>query len=108
MVTMILCFIARHRKIISASIVLIQFLNISIFLFLYTALYVASCWWLNFLFFRQHDKLSKVTSATGYKEKVPEHIQQENVAKLASLMQEILSLEEARQHIEAQANNNHD
>ncbi|XP_050251916.1 valine--tRNA ligase, mitochondrial 1-like isoform X2 [Quercus robur] len=57
---------------------------------------------------KQHDKLSKVTSATGYKEKVPEHIQQENVAKLASLMQEILSLEEARQHIEAQANNNHD
>ncbi|XP_075649349.1 valine--tRNA ligase, mitochondrial 1-like [Castanea sativa] len=57
---------------------------------------------------KQHDKLSKVTSATGYKEKVPEHIQQENVAKLASLMQEILSLEEARQHIEAQANTNHD
>ncbi|XP_062151989.1 valine--tRNA ligase, mitochondrial 1-like [Alnus glutinosa] len=37
------------------------------------------------------------------KEKVPPHIHQENVAKLSSLMQEVLSLEEAGQHIEAQA-----
>jgi valyl-tRNA synthetase len=40
---------------------------------------------------------------SGYKEKVPSHIHQENVAKLTSLMQELLSLEEAGQHIKAQA-----
>ena len=38
------------------------------------------------------------------KKNVPDHIHQENVAKLASLMQEILSLKEASQHIAAQAN----
>ncbi|XP_030974140.1 uncharacterized protein LOC115994220 isoform X2 [Quercus lobata] len=53
---------------------------------------------------RQHDRLSKVVSAFGYQKKVPDHIHQENVAKLASLMQEILSLKEASLHIEAQAN----
>lgn len=45
-------------------------------------------------------------NASGYKEKVPSHIHQENVAKLAALMQEVLSLEEAGQHIEAQAASN--
>jgi valyl-tRNA synthetase len=42
-------------------------------------------------------------NVSGYREKVPSHIHQENVAKLSSLMQEVLSLEEAGQHIEAQA-----
>ncbi|GMY07076.1 valine--tRNA ligase, mitochondrial 1 isoform X2 [Fagus crenata] len=55
---------------------------------------------------KQHERLSKVISASGYIEKVPTHIQQENVTKLASLMQELLSLEEAGQHIEAQASIN--
>ena len=39
-------------------------------------------------------------NASGYKEKVPAHIQEENVAKLSSLMKEILSFEEAFQHLE--------
>lgn len=39
--------------------------------------------------------------ANGYKEKVPAHIHEENMNKVASLMQELLSLEEAGQHIEA-------
>lgn len=59
-----------------------------------------------FLLCRQHDKLSKMVNASGYREKVPSHIHQDNVAKLAALMQELLSLEEAGQHIEAQASSN--
>ncbi|KAG7982619.1 hypothetical protein I3843_04G062200 [Carya illinoinensis] len=55
---------------------------------------------------KQHEKLTKMMNASGYKEKVPSHIHQENVAKLAALMQEVLSLEEAGQHIEAQAASN--
>lgn len=39
--------------------------------------------------------------ASGYKEKVRPQIHEENVNKLASLMQELLSLEEAGQHIQA-------
>ncbi|GAB4854044.1 Valine--tRNA ligase, mitochondrial 1 [Ancistrocladus abbreviatus] len=49
---------------------------------------------------KQHEMLTRTTNATGYKEKVPSHIQEENVAKLASLMKEILSIEEASQHLE--------
>jgi hypothetical protein len=45
-------------------------------------------------------------NVSGYREKVPTHIHQENVAKLSALMQERLSLEEAGQHIEAQASSN--
>lgn len=37
---------------------------------------------------RQQEKLKKIMNATGYQEKVPSHIQEENVAKLAKLMQE--------------------
>lgn len=39
-------------------------------------------------------------SASGYQDKVPARIHEENVAKLASLMQEILSFEQASQHLE--------
>lgn len=39
-------------------------------------------------------------SASGYREKIPPHIHEENVAKLSTLMQELLSLEEASQHLE--------
>lgn len=39
-------------------------------------------------------------SAKGYAEKVPARIQEENVAKLATLMQQLLSLEEAAEHFE--------
>ncbi|XP_027069479.2 valine--tRNA ligase, mitochondrial 1-like isoform X1 [Coffea arabica] len=49
---------------------------------------------------KQRDSLEKMMNASGYKEKVPAHIQEENVAKLSSLMKEILSFEEAFQHLE--------
>ena len=39
-------------------------------------------------------------NAAGYQEKVPAHIHEENVAKLATLVQELLSFEEASQHLE--------
>ncbi|KAJ0471091.1 putative valine--tRNA ligase [Helianthus annuus] len=51
---------------------------------------------------KQKDSLNKVMSAKGYEEKVPTHIKEENVAKLASLMQQLLSIDEATQHIERQ------
>ncbi|KAG7035615.1 Valine--tRNA ligase, mitochondrial 1 [Cucurbita argyrosperma subsp. argyrosperma] len=50
---------------------------------------------------KQQEKLKKMMDASGYKEKVRPHIHEENVNKLASLMQELLSLEEAGQHIQA-------
>ncbi|XP_059629353.1 valine--tRNA ligase, mitochondrial 1 isoform X2 [Cornus florida] len=49
---------------------------------------------------KQRDTLTKMMDASGYKEKVPAHIHEENVAKLATLMQEILSFEQASQHLE--------
>ncbi|KAK9060968.1 hypothetical protein SSX86_018148 [Deinandra increscens subsp. villosa] len=52
---------------------------------------------------KQKDTLNKAMSAKGYEEKVPAHIkEEENVAKLSSLMQQRLSIEEATQHIESQ------
>ncbi|CAK9135225.1 unnamed protein product [Ilex paraguariensis] len=49
---------------------------------------------------RQHDGLTKTLNASGYKDKVPQRIHEENVAKLATLMQELLSFEQASQHLE--------
>ncbi|KAG5558497.1 hypothetical protein RHGRI_008438 [Rhododendron griersonianum] len=49
---------------------------------------------------KQHDTLTKMFSASGYQEKVPPHIREENEAKLRTLTQEILSFEEASQHLE--------
>ncbi|KAI9112051.1 hypothetical protein K1719_016947 [Acacia pycnantha] len=46
-------------------------------------------------FKKQKGRLEKTINASGYREKVPSHIQQDNDAKLASLLQELLSLEEA-------------
>ncbi|KAI9112058.1 hypothetical protein K1719_016954 [Acacia pycnantha] len=54
-------------------------------------------------FKKQKERLEKTINASGYREKVPSHIQQDNDAKLASLLQELLSLEEASGHIESQA-----
>lgn len=56
----------------------------------------------SFIINRQHEKLTKVMNAAGYKEKVPEKIQKANADKLESLKKEKLSLEEAGQHMEAQ------
>ena len=53
-----------------------------------------------FLFFRQHDKLSKVVSAFGYqKRRFLITFIKRMLWSLASLMQEILSLKEASQHL---------
>ena len=38
--------------------------------------------------------------ASGYKEKVPPQIHEENMAKLSKLVSKFLSLEEASQHLE--------
>ncbi|CAH9105689.1 unnamed protein product [Cuscuta europaea] len=43
---------------------------------------------------RQHDNLSKKMSASGYKEKVPPNIHEENVSKLTVLMNELELFEE--------------
>lgn len=53
-------------------------------------------------FGRQRDSLEKMMSASGYQEKVPPRIHEENVNKLSALMQELLSFEEACQHLERQ------
>lgn len=42
----------------------------------------------------------KITSASGYQEKVPARIREENETKLASLLQELLSFEEASEQLE--------
>ncbi|GAB2242518.1 hypothetical protein Droror1_Dr00019293 [Drosera rotundifolia] len=49
---------------------------------------------------KQQETLSRTMNAAGYKEKVPPHIHEENVVKLASLMQELVSFEKASQHLE--------
>lgn len=49
---------------------------------------------------KQKENLTKSMSASGYREKIPPHIHEENVAKLSTLMQELSSLEEASQHLE--------
>lgn len=50
---------------------------------------------------RQQEKLLKMMSVAGYSEKVPEKIQQVNADKLESLRREMLSLQEAGQHMES-------
>ncbi|KAI3474661.1 hypothetical protein Pfo_029846 [Paulownia fortunei] len=49
---------------------------------------------------KQCDGLRKKTIAAGYQEKVPVHIREADEAKLASLMQELLSFKEASEHLE--------
>ncbi|RAL40767.1 hypothetical protein DM860_008465 [Cuscuta australis] len=50
-----------------------------------------------------HDNLSRTMSASGYKEKVKSNVHEENVARLASCLQELSSLEEASQHLERES-----
>ncbi|KAL2250611.1 UNVERIFIED_CONTAM: Valine--tRNA ligase, mitochondrial 1 [Sesamum indicum] len=49
---------------------------------------------------KQCDGMRKKTSAPGYQEKVPVHIREADEAKLASLLQELLSFKEASEHLE--------
>ncbi|KAL2514378.1 Valine--tRNA ligase [Forsythia ovata] len=55
---------------------------------------------------KQRDSLMKITSASGYQEKVPNHIREENEAKLASLLQELLSFKEASEQLECASGDN--
>ncbi|XP_048325776.1 valine--tRNA ligase, mitochondrial 1 isoform X1 [Ziziphus jujuba] len=50
---------------------------------------------------KQMEKLSKMINASGYKEKVPAQLQEENAAKLKSLELEFSSLELASEHIQS-------
>lgn len=54
---------------------------------------------------KMHDNLSRTMSASGYKEKVKPNVHDENVARLASYMQEICSLEEVSQHLDLEGAN---
>lgn len=60
----------------------------------------AAGWSHIYILCRQKDHLTQIMSASGYRDKVPARIHEENVAKLASLMQEVLSFEQASQHLE--------
>lgn len=53
-------------------------------------------------FNRQKEKLEKVINATGYQEKVPSHIQEENAAKLTKLLQECEFFENESLRLEAE------
>ncbi|KAG6412055.1 hypothetical protein SASPL_124718 [Salvia splendens] len=52
---------------------------------------------------KQYDTLKKKTSASGYQEKVPVRIREDNEEKLAKLLQEILSLKETSDHLERES-----
>lgn len=58
--------------------------------------------WILLTFNRQKEKLEKVINATGYQEKVPSHIQEENAAKLAKLLQECEFFENESLRLEAE------
>jgi valyl-tRNA synthetase len=51
---------------------------------------------------KQHDSLEKMINAKGYIEKVRENIREENATKLATLLEQILSFEQASRHLEAE------
>ena len=51
-------------------------------------------------FCRQQDSLMQKMNNTGYKEKVPAHIQEENVMKLNKLMQELEIIDEADKNLD--------
>ncbi|XP_021752900.1 valine--tRNA ligase, mitochondrial 1-like [Chenopodium quinoa] len=49
---------------------------------------------------RQKEALEKMMDASGYKEKIRPQIHEENMEKLTKLVQEVLSLEKASEHLE--------
>lgn len=51
-------------------------------------------------FCRQQDSLMQKMNNTGYKEKVPAQIQEENVMKLNKLMQELEIIDEADKNLD--------
>ncbi|EEF32012.1 valine--tRNA ligase, mitochondrial 1 [Ricinus communis] len=51
---------------------------------------------------KQYDKLDKKVNASGYKEKVPAHIQEQEIAKLTKLLQEIEFFEKESSRLEAE------
>ncbi|KDP32641.1 hypothetical protein JCGZ_13191 [Jatropha curcas] len=51
---------------------------------------------------KQWDKLDKIVNANGYKEKVPSHIQEENIEKLTKLLQELEFFKTESSRLEAE------
>lgn len=51
-------------------------------------------------FCRQQDSLMQKMNTTGYKEKVPAHIQEDNFTKLNKLMQELEIIDEADKNLD--------
>ncbi|XWS28128.1 hypothetical protein CRYUN_Cryun25bG0039100 [Craigia yunnanensis] len=52
---------------------------------------------------KQQEKLKKIMNASGYQEKVPSHIQEENATKLAKLLQEFEFFTKESERIESEA-----
>ncbi|KAK9015180.1 hypothetical protein V6N11_006297 [Hibiscus sabdariffa] len=52
---------------------------------------------------RQQEKLKKIINASGYREKVPSHIQQENATKLAKLLQEFEFFKRENERLESES-----
>lgn len=51
---------------------------------------------------RQQEKLKKTMNVSGYEEKVPIHIQEENAAKLAKLIQDFEFFQKETSRLEAE------
>ncbi|XP_016704747.2 valine--tRNA ligase, mitochondrial 1 [Gossypium hirsutum] len=52
---------------------------------------------------KQQEKLKKIISASGYQEKVPSHIQEENATKLAKLLQEFEFFKKESDRLESES-----
>ena len=57
------------------------------------------------MFNRQQDKYKKIMNASGYHEKVPPHIQEQNTTNLAKLLQEFEFFAKERERLESEAGN---
>ena len=56
------------------------------------------------VFIRQKEKLQMMMSASGYEEKVPANIKEDNVAKLAKILQEFDFFEKESARLVAEGN----
>ncbi|OMO65589.1 Aminoacyl-tRNA synthetase, class Ia [Corchorus olitorius] len=56
---------------------------------------------------KQQEKLNKIMNASGYQQKVPSHIQEDNANKLAKLLQEFDFLKKEEERLESEADRQH-
>lgn len=61
--------------------------------------------WLVYLY-RQQEKLKKTMNVSGYEQKVPLHIQEDNAAKLAKLIQEFEFFQRENSRLDAELMDN--